>query len=105
VRRQPSAGSGSDRLCCRGNGDSRTEPATSGARLLFAESDTAFIEGDVMPVGDVIKKSRQVRLHVSLPEAIIEAIDDYRFATRKRNRSEAVRQLLKLGQTAPPPKR
>jgi metal-responsive CopG/Arc/MetJ family transcriptional regulator len=56
-----------------------------------------------MPVGDVPRKPRQVRLQVSLPEAIIETIDDYKFASRAPNRSEAVRQLLKVGQAARPP--
>ena len=49
------------------------------------------------------KKPRLVRIQVSLSEAILEAIDDYRFATRKANRSEAVRQLLKIGKAARPP--
>ena len=56
-----------------------------------------------MPARDVPKKSRQVRLQVSLTDGLIEAIDDYRFAIRAPNRSEAVRQLLKVGQAARPP--
>ena len=56
-----------------------------------------------MPVGDVPKKPRQVRIQITLPAAIIEAIDDYRFAIRAPNRSKAVRQLLKVGQAARPP--
>jgi hypothetical protein len=49
------------------------------------------------------KKPRLVRLQVDLSAATIAAIDDYRFATRTANRSEAVRQLLKIGQAARPP--
>jgi hypothetical protein len=45
---------------------------------------------------------RQVRLQVSLPETIIAAVDDYRFATRAPNRAEAIRRLLKIGQVATP---
>ena len=48
------------------------------------------------------KKVRPVRLEVSLPETILAAVDDYRFATRAPNRAEAIRRLLKLGQAATP---
>ena len=48
------------------------------------------------------KKIRQVRLQIVLPETILAAVDDYRFATRAPNRAEAIRRLLKLGQTATP---
>ena len=55
-----------------------------------------------MAKDDQSKKARRVWLRVSLPEATLEAIDDYRFAKRTANRSEAVRQLLKIGQAAKP---
>ena len=48
------------------------------------------------------EKTRQVRLQVSLPETILAAVENYRFATRAPNRAEAIRRLLKLGQTAMP---
>jgi metal-responsive CopG/Arc/MetJ family transcriptional regulator len=51
------------------------------------------------------KKGRQIRLQVSLPDGVLEAIDDYRFATRTPSRAEAVRQLLKVGLAAQPPRR
>ena len=56
-------------------------------------------------MGEQSKKGRQVRLQVSLPDDVLEAIDDYLFTTRKPNRSEAVRQLLKVGLAAQPPRR
>ena len=43
------------------------------------------------------KKIRQVRLQIVLPETILAAVDDYRFATRAPNRAEAIRRLLKIG--------
>jgi metal-responsive CopG/Arc/MetJ family transcriptional regulator len=58
-----------------------------------------------MPAGDQPTKDRQIRLQVSVPEEIVEAIDEYRFATRTPSRAEAVRQLLKRGQDASLPKR
>ena len=51
-------------------------------------------------MGKRSKRVRQVRLQISLPEGIGEAIDDYRFATRAPSRAEAVRQLLKVGLAA-----
>jgi hypothetical protein len=48
------------------------------------------------------KKDR--RVHIEVSEATLAAIDDYRFATRAPNRSEAVRRLLKIGQAARPPR-
>ena len=56
-----------------------------------------------MPNKHTPKNARQVRLEVTLSEAIMAAIDDYRFATRAPNRSEAARRLLKIGQAARPP--
>jgi Ribbon-helix-helix protein, copG family len=61
-------------------------------------------KGKGMAKDDQSKKVRQVRLQVSLPEEIVKGIDDYRFATRAPNRSEAVRQLLKVGQAARSPR-
>ena len=58
-----------------------------------------------MTMDDQSKKVRQVRLQISLSEATLEAINDYRFANRTPSRSEAVRQLLRIGQTAEPPRR
>jgi hypothetical protein len=56
-----------------------------------------------MSDSDMAKKPRLVRLHVELPDAILAAIDDFRFATRARSRSEAIRYLLNVGQSAQPP--
>jgi metal-responsive CopG/Arc/MetJ family transcriptional regulator len=56
-----------------------------------------------MPSSNMRRKERRVRLQVILPDAIVAAIDDFRFATRARNRSEAVRHLLKVGQAAHTP--
>jgi metal-responsive CopG/Arc/MetJ family transcriptional regulator len=56
-----------------------------------------------MQNGDTSNKARRVRLQVQLSDAVVAAIDDYRFATRATSRSEAVRQLLKKGQAARPP--
>jgi hypothetical protein len=58
-----------------------------------------------MPSGDLPKKPRQVRLQVAVSDAILDAIEDYRFATRQPNRAEAIRQLLKVGQAAQPSSR
>jgi hypothetical protein len=55
-----------------------------------------------MPTDDQSTKPRQIRLQVSIPEEIVDAIDAYRFAIRAPNRAAAVRQLLKLGQAAGP---
>lgn len=55
-------------------------------------------------MGGTTKKDRRVRLQITLSEATLAAVDDYRFATRAPNRAEAVRQLLKIGRTAPSPK-
>ena len=49
---------------------------------------------------ELSNQPRLVRLQVELSDATIAAIDDYRFARRLRNRSEAVRHLLKVGQAA-----
>jgi len=57
-----------------------------------------------MSDNELPEKVRRVRLEVLLPEEIVEAIDDYRFATRAPSRAEAVRQLLKIGQAARPPR-
>ena len=46
------------------------------------------------------KQPRLVRLQVALSDATIAAIDDYRFATGTRNRSEAIRHLLQVGRAA-----
>jgi hypothetical protein len=74
------------------------------ARFLFAGSETASLEQRRNArLRCAQEKSRQVRLQVSLTEALIEAIDDYRFAIRAPNRSEAARQLLKVGLAARPP--
>jgi hypothetical protein len=51
---------------------------------------------------DQSKKARRTRLEISVSEATLDAIDDYRFATRAPNLSEAVRRLLKIGQAAGP---
>jgi len=51
-----------------------------------------------MSDNDLPEKVRRVRLQVLLPEEIVEAVDNYRFAIRVPNRAEAVRQLLKIGQ-------
>jgi hypothetical protein len=69
--------------------------ATEWARFLFAGSDE---DKGLCPINS--KKDRQVRLQIWLSEATLEAIDDYLFTTRKRNRSEALRQLLKAGRAA-----
>jgi hypothetical protein len=53
-----------------------------------------------MPSGDLPKPARRVRLEISVSDDIIAAIDDYRFATRKPNRAEAVRQLLEIGRAS-----
>ena len=45
-------------------------------------------------------KPRQTRIQVEVPDAVAEAIDDYRFAARAPNRAEAVRRLLNAGRTA-----
>lgn len=37
------------------------------------------------------------RMVTPMPRSLIEKVDDYRFANRVTSRSEAVRQLLKLG--------
>ena len=50
------------------------------------------------------KKARQVRFQVELSEAIMAAIDDYRFATRAPNRAEAARRLLRAGRAAGSPR-
>jgi len=55
-----------------------------------------------MTTGQQSKKPRRTRLEISVSEATLEAIDDYRFATRAPNMSEAVRRLLKIGQAAGP---
>ena len=46
-------------------------------------------------------KERRARLQIMVPDAIMAAVDDFRFATRARNRAEAIRHLLKVGQAAP----
>ena len=53
-----------------------------------------------MPSSNMRRKERRVRLQVILPDAIMAAIDDFRFATRARNRAEAVRHLFKAGLAA-----
>jgi hypothetical protein len=44
--------------------------------------------------------NRNVRLQVMLTEDEIRAIDDYQFATRLKNRAEAVRELIRVGLAA-----
>ena len=61
------------------------------------------LKGWAMSDNDLPEKVRKVRLQVLLSGEIVEAIDDYRFAIRAPNRSEAVRQLLNVGQAASPP--
>ena len=56
-----------------------------------------------MSNSDLPEKVRRTRLEISVSEATLAAIDDYRFATRAPSRAEAVRQLLKIGQTAQSP--
>jgi hypothetical protein len=65
-------------------------------------SKTSLAEKVRQSMGYQAKKIRPVRLEVSLPETILAAVDDYRFATRAPNRAEAIRRLLKLGQAATP---
>jgi metal-responsive CopG/Arc/MetJ family transcriptional regulator len=43
------------------------------------------------------KDSRKPSTTISLEEAILEQIEDYRFSNRKPNRSEAISDLLKFG--------
>ena len=49
------------------------------------------------------KKNR--RVHLGVTKATLDAIDDYRFTTRALSRSEAARQLIKIGQSVEPSKR
>lgn len=53
-----------------------------------------------MASSSIRRKERRARLQVMVSDAIMAAIDDFRFATRARNRAEAVRHLLKVGQAA-----
>jgi hypothetical protein len=55
-----------------------------------------------MSRGVKLKKARRVRFDITVSSDTLEAIDDYRFATRAPNRVEAVRRLLRAGLTAQP---
>jgi metal-responsive CopG/Arc/MetJ family transcriptional regulator len=46
------------------------------------------------------KSEERVRLQVFLSEAMLVAIDDYRYSTRAPSRAEAIRRLLRKGRTA-----
>jgi hypothetical protein len=48
----------------------------------------------------VINPASMVRKLVSLPHALVAAIEDYRFANRIKTESEAIRQLIELGLNA-----
>jgi len=74
-------------------------------RLFLLTPKVIWSRGEAMPTDDHSTKPRQIRLQVSLPEEIVKAIDDYRFAIRAPSRAEAVRQLLKVGQAAQAPER
>ncbi len=43
-----------------------------------------------------------IRKLVSLPRALVQAIDDYRFGERIKTESEAIRRLIELGLKAVP---
>lgn len=49
--------------------------------------------------------NRYSRLQVQLPDELIAVVDDFRFAHRKKNRAEAIRELLKIGMESVPPRR
>lgn len=54
-------------------------------------------------IGSTMSKSKseeRIRLQVLLSEAMLVAIDDYRYSTRAPSRAEAIRRLLRKGQTA-----
>jgi hypothetical protein len=72
------------------------------AKSLFAGSD-ADRRNWPMSSGDMPKKARRVRFDVAVSADTLEAIDNYRFATRAPNRVEAVRRLLRAGLSAEPP--
>ena len=42
-------------------------------------------------------KEKTVRLHIYVPQAEIDAIDDWSFENRIRARSKAIRKLVQLG--------
>jgi Fe2+ transport system protein FeoA len=48
----------------------------------------------------VINPALMVRKLVSLPHALVAAIEDYRFTNRIKTESEAIRRLIDLGLTA-----
>jgi hypothetical protein len=45
------------------------------------------------------KKARRTRFDITVSADTLAAIDDYRFATHAPNRAEAIRRLLKVGQS------
>lgn len=47
--------------------------------------------------GMAVNRDTTVRKLVSLPRAMVEAIEDFRFAQRIKTESEAIRRLIELG--------